>query len=156
MEEIALSKAQQTLLDYWTKWAEKNGGIPARRDINVRDVGMHMPYVVVFDILNDPLDFQYKLVGTQVAAHTHGDYTGKKLSEMEGKGPGSKIWGFLDQARETKQPLMKEVPYVGPMAAFMRSTLLFLPLASNHETPDKIFLVSNFISKTADMQTAAD
>ncbi|MFC4348825.1 PAS domain-containing protein [Kordiimonas lipolytica] len=144
-----LSRIQNLLLDYWKDWHANHGGLPARRDLDVRTVGKYLPHVVIFDILDDPLDFHYRLVGTEVRAHTHGDYTGMKLSEMEGKGPGSKIWEFLDTVRTSKEPLFREVPYVGPQKAFLRSTLLFLPLANDHQTPDKILLVSNFISKTA-------
>jgi len=143
-----LSHTQKVFLDYWNSWLEKADGMPARKDLDVREVGKYLPHVVVFDILSDPLDFRYRLVGTEVRAHTHADYTGRNLSDMEGKGPGSKIWGFLDEVRTSKQPLFREVPYVGPQQAFMRSTLLFLPLADDHQTPDKILLVSNFISKT--------
>ncbi|SDD78799.1 PAS domain-containing protein [Kordiimonas lacus] len=144
-----LSHTQKIFLDYWNGWLEKAGGMPARKDLNVRELGKYLPHVVIFDILNDPHDFCYRLVGTEVRAHTHGDYTGKKLSQMKGKGPGSKIWSFLDQVSASKQPLFQEVPYVGPQQAFLRSTLLFLPLADDHQTPNKILLVSNFISKVS-------
>jgi len=67
---------------------------------------------------------------------------------MEGKGPGSVIWGLLYDTRERKQPQFQYVPYVGPNKSFMKTTLLFLPLASDHQHVDKIFLVSNFIIGT--------
>lgn len=148
-----LSDSQKSLLDYWTQWRGRHGGLPGRNDMRVQDIGSHMAFVVIFDVLSDPLDYRYRLIGTMVREHSRADFTGKTLRQMEGKGPGSKIWGFLDQVRSEKEPLFREVPYVGPKELFLRSTLLFLPLASDHESPDKIFLVSHFISKNEPKHT---
>jgi len=143
---MELSEGQKTLRSFWTNWQSQNEGqLPSRRDMDVRENRLHFSHVVVFDVLSDPLDFKYRLVGTGVRENTYGDYTGKTLRNMEGKGPGSVIWGMLYNTRETKHPQFEQVPYVGPNKSFMRSTLLFLPLATDHQTVDKIFLVSNFI-----------
>jgi hypothetical protein len=109
-----LSASQQNILEYWTLIRGRTGALPSREDMRIRDIGPHMAWVVVFDILDTPLDYRYRLVGTMVLENTYGDYTGKTLREMEGKGPGSKIWEFLDTARTTREPLFREVPYVGP------------------------------------------
>ncbi len=143
---MELSDAQSTLLTYWSQWQQENGGqLPARRDMDVRNNQRHFSYVVVFDVLKDPLDFKYRLVGTSVRQNTFGDYTGKTLRSMDGKGPGSKIWKFLTTTLETKKDQFRKVPYVGPNKDFMKSSLLFLPLASDHIMIDKIFLVSHFM-----------
>ncbi len=142
-----MSDAQIAIRDYWQQVAISKGiRMPSRADMRVQDIGKHMPYAVIFGIHSDPLDYEYRLVGTAVTENTFGDYTGKKLSEMEGKGPGSKIWEFLDKARLGKEPFFQEVPYVGPNAAFMRSSLMFLPLGGDHENPDMIMLVSHFFT----------
>ena len=103
-----------------------------------------MPFVVIFDILEEPLDFKYRFFGTMVRQHSHDNFTGKLLSELPGKGPDSQIWNMLDQTRIKKNAMFKGVPYVGPDADFKRSTVLFLPMADDHNTPDKIFLIANF------------
>jgi len=140
------SEAQEILQSFWTDWRKENGGLlPSRRDMDVRSNQLHFSYVVVFDILKDPLNYLYRLVGTSVRENTFGDYTGKNLREMEGKGPGSKIWDLLDTTRTSAQSQFQKVPYVGPNKSFMKTTLLFLPLATDHQNVDKIFLVSNFI-----------
>ena len=143
---MELSEGQKALRSFWANWQTQNSGqLPSRRDMDTRDNRRHFSYVVVFDVQSDPLDFKYRLVGTSVRENTHGDYTGNTLREMEGKGPGSIIWGLLYNTRESKQPQFQQVPYVGPNKSFMQSTLLFLPLATDHQTIDKIFLVSNFL-----------
>ena len=144
---MELSGAQKTLQSFWTDWQADNLGLlPSRRDMDTRHNRLHFSYVVVFEVLNDPLNFKYRLVGTDVRENTHGDYTGKTLRDMEGKGPGSKIWRLLDDTKQSKQPHFQKIPYVGPKKDFMKTTLLFLPLASDHQNVDKIFLVSNFIN----------
>jgi len=143
---MELSEGQETLRSFWTNWQKENAGqLPSRRDMDTRENQLHFSNVVVFDVLDDPLDFKYRLVGTRVRENTFGDYTGKTLREMEGKGPGSVIWGLLYVAKENKQPQFEQVPYVGPNKSFMKTTLLFLPLADDHQNVNKIFLVSNFI-----------
>jgi len=143
---MELSEGQKTLRSFWTDWQKQNGNqLPSRRDMDTRENRLHFSYVVVFDVLSGPLDFKYRLVGTSVRENTYGDYTGKTLRGMEGKGPGSVIWGMLYNTKEVRQPQFQKVPYVGPNESFMKSTLLFLPLATDHQTVDKIFLVSNFI-----------
>jgi len=143
---MELSEAQKTLQSFWSDWQTRNPGqLPARRDMDTRHNRLHFSYVVVFDILNNPFDFKYRLVGSGVRENTFADYTGKTLLEMDGKGPGSVIWRLLDGAVQSKQAGFQKVPYVGPNKDFMKTTLLFLPLASDHQKVDKVFLVSNFI-----------
>jgi len=147
---MELSVPQAELQTFWANWRTDHGGdLPARRDMDTRENRRLFSYVIVFDVLENPLDFQYRLVGTNVRKNTFADYTGKRLTEMEGKGPDSKIWSCLNATRQSREFIFEEVPYVGPNQGFVRTTLLFLPLASDHKNPDKVFLVSNFIFRSA-------
>lgn len=113
--------------------------MPARRDLDVLDIPQVMSCAVLFEVL-EPLDYRYRLVGTIVRENTHEDYTGRKLSELPGKGPDSFLWSRLERTRLDKEPTFVEVPYVGPKKGILRSTLLMLPLADDGVTVNQILL----------------
>ena len=141
-----LSAVQKEFLAYWRKQA---GGriAPGRQDFDVLDVPTLMPHVIIFDILSDPLDFRYRLVGTTVREMSAEDYTGKKLSEFDGRGPGSKIWTVLETVRVSQKPAYHSIPYVGPKEDFLKLNDLFLPFVDDNMETSMILLVSYFLPK---------
>lgn len=142
-EHFGLSANQQEALDYWE--AKKDARtMPRRKDIAFPDIVRVMPHTVIFDVIGDVENYRYRLVGTKVRNNTYEDYTGRLLTELEGKGPGSKVWDYLDTVRRDRAPLFREVPYVGPKKGLFQTTLLFLPLANDYENTDMIFVVSTF------------
>ncbi|MDG1859827.1 MAG: PAS domain-containing protein [Emcibacteraceae bacterium] len=145
---VFISDSQKTLLKDWIQlYNSDTRRLPARADFPPPHYHVHMPSAVIFEVMDEPLDFKYRLFGTIVANHSTADFTGKLLSSLPGKGPDSGIWKMLNSTKENKIPLFREVPYVGPHSDFIRSTVLFLPMASDHKNPDRIFLIANFISK---------
>lgn len=140
---LSPSPLQEEALKYWM---EKRGAhrLPRRKDIAFPELVSVMPYVVIFDVLADPENYQYRLVGTKVRDNTFEDYTGRLLSDLDGKGPGSQVWAHLDTVKQEREPFFCEIPYVGPKEGLLRASLLFLPLADDHENTDMIFLVTTF------------
>lgn len=143
-----LSASQELFLTSWLDHcSDQPSNIPARSAFPPDRYAKHMSSVVIFSIQTNPLDFRYDLFGTTVRYHSNADFTGKLISSLPGKGSGSQIWNMLDQTRTQKIPFYREVPYVGPHADIKRSTVLFLPMADDNKTPDRIFLVTNFVMK---------
>lgn len=118
--------------------------LPRRKDIVFAELLKVMPSVVIFDVLTDPENYRYRLVGTKVRENTFEDYTGRLLSDLGGKGPGSQVWKHLNTVKQEREPLFCEIPYVGPKERLLRASLLFLPLADDHENTDMVFLVVSF------------
>ena len=142
-----LNEAQQSLLSHWKHIQKKRGNLPARSDFRMQDMGRHARNIVVMEILDNPTDFKYRLIGSSVVDHMHRDYTGETLSSLPGKGPDSKVWRNMDATRQSSEPQYLDVPYVGPHGAGGKTHTLYLPLAANHETPDKIMLVTHYEAK---------
>ena len=142
-----LSPEQRDFFAYWRKQA---GGriAPRRQDLDVLDVPTLMPHVVIFDVLRDPLDFRYRLVGTAVREMSTREYTGMKMSEIDGRGPGSNIWSILDTVRVSQKPAYHSIPYVGPKKDFLQLNDLFLPMVDDNMETDMITLVSHFLPKS--------
>ncbi len=148
--EHNLSPVQQEFLAYWRQKAGDQIA-PRRRDLDVLDVPKLMPHVIIFDVLSDPLDFRYRLVGTTVREMSRNDYTGLKLSEIDGRGPGSKVWSMLDQVRENQKPAFYAVEYMGPKRDFRKLDDLFLPLVDDRLETDMIMIVTSYQRKPRTM-----
>ncbi len=142
---MKMGDVQDEVLRYWLKICPSAGGAyPSRKDIKVSDLRNRMAHIAILDVETDPVDFRYRLIGTRLREFLHRDYTGQSLSELEGKGPGSEIWTIFDRVKTSGDPLYCQVPYVGPKADFKQASSLYLPLASDHNTIDKILEVSHF------------
>ncbi|MEX0297967.1 MAG: PAS domain-containing protein [Kordiimonas sp.] len=141
-----LSNAQEFLLKYWLKCGGLTSPkLPSRSDIDPPKVGRHMGWVVIFEKQENPIDFKYRLIGTEVTSLISMDYTGKSLSTIPGKGEGSRIWKFLTKTLEEQKPLLEVLPYVGPQEQVSHTTLLSLPLASDGIHPQMVLLTVDFV-----------
>lgn len=144
-----MSDAQQVVLKRWSDYHLENGGLPSRKHFSLKDLGRHVTNIVIVDVKDDPLDFEYRLVGTSVAEYMHQDYTGSRLSSIPGKGRDSKFWACLKNAYEEGTPRFFHVPYIGPRQVQDSVYTLYLPLATDHHTIDKLLLVPHYDTKTA-------
>lgn len=142
---MQMAQFQEDVYHYWqTKCPAEPDQLPSRNALKIKDLGHIMSHVIVADILNNPRDMQYRLIGTYVRDFLHDDYTGKRFSELDGKGPGSKIWQLHEHILDIRRPVFCNLPYVGPKTDYMQMATLFLPLASDNITIDKIMGVLNF------------
>lgn len=141
-----LSLAQKEVFTYWRRQAGDRIA-PRRQDLDVLDIPTLMPHVIIFEILHDPLDFRYRLFGTAIREMATKDFTGSKMSEIDGRGPGSKIWSLLDSVRVSQKPAYHSIPYVGPKKDFLRLNDLFLPLVDDNMETNMIMLISHFERK---------
>jgi PAS domain-containing protein len=141
-----LSSIQKEFLAYWREMAADRAA-PRRQDIDVLDVPKLMPHVIILNVLEDPLDFQYRLVGTAQREMSLLDYTGMKMSEIDGRGPGSGIWSILDNVRVGQKLEYLSIPYIGPMKDFVTLKDLFLPLVDDNLKTNMIIIVSHYIRK---------
>src|SRR5262249_29214633 len=75
-------------------WESKRPGrrMPARRDIDPAEMLDLLPNVMLVDVVREPLDFRYRLIGTAIVAHMRHDYTGQRFSALPRQGRDSKLW----------------------------------------------------------------
>lgn len=126
-----------------TYWRSKLAAraMPSRRDIDPVEMPRLLPYVMLTDVLSDPLDFRYRLIGTAVRRISQGDYTGKRYSEVPGKGPGNAVWANCADVVRTKAPLVAAPPYIGPNRQVSRCETILLPLSQNGSDVNMILQV---------------
>jgi hypothetical protein len=71
----------QRLFAYWCA-ARRGRAWPARRDLDPLDFPYALGYVMLVDVLREPLRFRVRLHGTEITQRVHYDLTGKLLDEI--------------------------------------------------------------------------
>lgn len=105
--------------------SRRPSGPPFRRaDFDPVDVSRLLPHVWLFDVLRDPLDFRYRVVGTNIVASMSVDPTGRTLSEFyaESRDVIAPVWARLEAIVASRQATWRRGP----------------ALATRHDTRDTI------------------
>jgi len=119
--------------------------LPSRSDFDPPlEVPQLVPNMIVFDVLHDPLDFLYRLIGTKVRTHLMQDLTGVRMSDIEFQRPPSVIWSHHVWAVEHRAPHFMRPPYVGPHRDFMFIEAVILPLGAATRV-DKLMVFVDFV-----------
>ena len=116
--------------------------MPSRVDIDPVDIPALLPYVMLIDVV-EPLDFRYRLIGTEARSVMRRNYTGQFFSEIEGKDASSILWQGCEVVVRGKQPLSLSPPYVGSETLRECENVL-LPLSDNRVDVTMIFKVISF------------
>ena len=129
--------------DYWR--SKLRGRLmPARRDLDPSEIPQLLPYLILTDVLHDPPDFRYRLIGTQVVAQSRSDYTGRKFSDLDHAGPASTVWTDRMKVVETRLPVLTAPPYCGPKIGVSAVSGIHLPLSSDGKAVDMILTAVAF------------
>ncbi|MDO8837968.1 MAG: PAS domain-containing protein [Parvibaculum sp.] len=133
-----LSRLHGNLAALHRYWQDKrrHGTLPARRDIDPVEIPRLLPHIALLDILRDPLDWRYRLVGTRIVEVMGAERTGKRMREL-----------FTPPAIEATVTLMTELLATREPLAFsgrlfwldkdhVAFETLILPLASDGERVD--------------------
>jgi hypothetical protein len=140
--ELSAQRLKEALLYWRSKCGER--AMPARRDFDPVEVPTLLPYVMLYDVLDAPLDFRYRLIGTEARSLLARDYTGKRFSEVPGKGSGSVVWDNCAQVVLGKAPFSRVPPYIGPERFLRRCENLLMPFSDDGATVNMILQVISF------------
>lgn len=133
-----------TAAAYWTR-KRRGHRLPGRADLDPGEMVAFLPNVILLDVLRDPLDFRYRLVGTTVEDHMLRPYTGMRVRELDHQRPPSRVWTKFETAIAARRPVATRLPYVGPYREFVRVEDVVMPLAADGATVDMLFVVIDFI-----------
>lgn len=135
--------------EYWLARRDAMGvKAPGRGDLDpLTEIPRLVPYMMLKDVRRDPLDFRYRLIGTQLRVHMSQDWTGKWLSEIPFQNDGSAVWENNRWVMENIAPLHAQPPYIGPHRDFLHVDSVILPLASDHHRVDMLMFFVDFIRR---------
>ena len=125
-------------------WERQRGGkaMPSREEIDPLDIPSLLPQVYLVNVSYDPIDFQYRLIGTDIVDHSTADYTGRRLRDLPEQRPPSQIWSLFNQAVEECRPITTRIPYLHIPGRSVEK--LAAPLSSNGQRVDMLFGVIEF------------
>ena len=139
------SSINQQSLAYWRgKLAGRR--MPDRADIDPAEMTAFLPYVFLIGVQAEPLDFQYRLIGTVMDQHMTGRYTGRWMSQIPHQREPSVIWKACRQVVATGLPMTSEVPYVGRHKEFKRTEDVIMPLTAGGEAVGMLLVTAAFLS----------
>ena len=146
---LVLDQASLLLRQGYRYWDGKRAGraMPARSDIDPAEIRSLLPHVVLIDVLGDPLDFRYRLLGSAVEAHLSNRYTGLRMSEIPHQRPPSRLWSNFQAVAVSRRPLVTQVPYIDPHKDFLAAQDLITPLSSDGSRVDMLFNLVDFVPR---------
>jgi hypothetical protein len=136
--------------DGYGYWLEKKADrpMPARADFDpMLEVPKLSRSVMLQDVKHDPLDFRYRLIGTQLRPHMGQDWGGMWMSEIAFQRAPSPIWTHHQWVVENRAPRFIRPTYVGPHKEFMFIEAAILPLGADPARVDMLMIFVDFISK---------
>jgi len=129
---------------YWLA-GKRDRPLPARGDFDpLLEIPRLVPSIMVFDVLHDPLDFVYRLIGTKVRTHLMQDLTGVRMSEIEFQRAPSVLWSHHAWVVEHQAPRFMRPPYVGPHKDFLFIEAVILPCGQGSRV-DKLMVFVDFV-----------
>lgn len=124
-----------------TYWDAIRGvrAMPSRADLDPADIPQLLPFTVLVEVLLNPLDFRFRLLGTEIDCITMRNYRGLRFSELPHMTQGSKIWSNYERVCNECTPIITPVDYVGNNDRVKRITDALFPLSSDGKVVDMIW-----------------
>lgn len=119
---------------------------PLRQDLNPMAIVEFLPNVMILGVERDPLDFVYRLTGTQIDENMAGPLKGRRVSELAHQAGPGEYWELLRATAERGLPCTRPMPYTGQYSDFKRCELVALPLSAEGTCVDQILVVADFIA----------
>lgn len=133
LEDFAALPPKLALLDtWWRKTLEaKNGALPARADVDPATLKNLLAHIALVDVLRDPLDWRYRLVGTQLVEVMGGERTGKRMRELLSPPAIEGSVMLMTRLLETRAPLAFTGSLYWLEKDYVGFTALVLPLSND-------------------------
>jgi hypothetical protein len=129
---------------YWLA-GKGERALPVRGDFDPPiEIPRLVPNMIIFDVIREPLDFIYRLIGTKVRTHLMHDLTGVRMSDIEFQRPPSVIWSHQAWVVEHATPRFVRPPYVGPHKDFLFIEAVILPCGTGSHV-DKLMVFADFV-----------
>lgn len=128
----------ELFLSYWE--TKRNGReFPGRSDIDPVDIPTMLPFVFLLDVLEQGLDFRYRLVGTDIVRNTKKDFTGCLLSEIREIGSQGKLLEIYQRVVADRAPVRERLSYKTRGGVQKYYDVLVTPLSRNGKEIGMLF-----------------
>ncbi len=114
--------------------------MPRRGDLDPVDIPKLLPFVMLVDVFAQPLDFEFRLIGTEIDAIVADKYLGRRFSAIRHMTIGNKIWADYETVVHTRRPLTAAVNYVGADRYVRGIRHGLMPLSEDRNTVTMVFV----------------
>ena len=123
-------------------WDSVRGGraLPSRRDLDPAEIPRILPFVMLVDVEPEPLDFRFRLIGTEIQAIVARHTRGRSFSSIPFMAPGNPIWSEYEWVVDSRRPLVSALSYVGNDRFVQKLRHCLMPLSSDGGAVDMIFV----------------
>lgn len=133
---------------WWTEKQRAGGGrLPSRADVNPADIPRLLPHIALLDILTDPLDYRYRVVGTRLVEMMGAERTGKRMREVLTPPAIEATVELMTQLLRTREPLAFSGTLFWLGKDYIEFDTLILPLSSDGERVDMAVMGLEFRPK---------
>ncbi|MBI3708459.1 MAG: PAS domain-containing protein [Proteobacteria bacterium] len=142
------------LYEYWD--ARRAGrACPARQEIDPLDLKYAIGHLMLIDVLRDPLQFRYRLIGTHVTQRMGCDLTGKTVDEVPDPAYREQIRKSFGAVVESGRPSLShyERPIRGQPRRF---EVLRLPLSDDGATVNMLLVAAMYFEPLPRLSPVAD
>ena len=108
-----------------------------------------LPYSELVEVLTDPLDFRYRLIGTAIHDISGSSYTGLTVRQIPTQAPPSRMYDFFVLAYERKAPVCARLPYDGPDELVDNIRNLLLPFGDGVSKVSMFWSVVEIVRRKA-------
>lgn len=116
------------LWSYWRGLPSPDHGVPLFSSFDPIEVSDLLPYLFLTQVLYDPLDFRFRVVGTHVEERMGATYTGTRLSDWVHTSKESGIWRNMSVLVDSRQAILANYSYIGPVPQITMTKNLYIPL----------------------------
>jgi hypothetical protein len=113
--------------------------MPRRRDLDPVDIPRLLPFVMLVDVLADPLDFRFRLIGSSIQAILARNYAGRRFSELPHMRKGNVIWAEYEAVVAYHRPTSAIINYVGSDRYVQAVRHCLMPLSNDDRALNMIF-----------------
>lgn len=126
----------------------KTSGLPLMQDFRPAQLRLVMPHLMIKDVLREPLDFRFRLVGSALIEEIGKDNSGRKFSEIENYGPESHIWENNEFVVEERLISSMHIPCARRTGDFSQIRQSSYPFSETGTDVDYIVTVIEFHAPT--------
>lgn len=121
-------------LTYWTTIAGDRP-LPGRADLDPIDVPDLLPFIFLVEVLpGSPVDFAYRLIGSDIVANTARSHVGRRLSEIVHEGTQGRLIELYRETLESRTPRFRRLDYQSDLGPSSQYDTLVAPLGCQHVT----------------------
>jgi len=144
--DFSVSDLEQRLRPMYLLWhsAFDGGAFPSLASLGLPNAEFAPDILSVYEIERSRtgavVDFKALYARCRASNTLNDKFVGTRLSEHQGFGPGSMVWGSFAALAATPEPLLASLPYVGPLPEFRSTSEVYLPLLGDSGHVDYILV----------------